>query len=92
MKLLSVVVSPLKTKKWRANFDNGTHTDFGFKGMEDYTQHGDKDRRFNYVRRHLKDLKTNDPTRAGFLSMFILWGKSRSIEKNIQYYKQMFHL
>jgi hypothetical protein len=38
---MKVTVSPLKSKKYRATFDDGTHTDFGFAGMEDYTQTGD---------------------------------------------------
>ena len=29
----------------------------------------------NYIFRHHKDLKTGDPTRAGYLSMFVLWNK-----------------
>ena len=29
----------------------------------------------NYIKRHLKDLRTNDYTRPGYLSMFLLWNK-----------------
>lgn len=50
-------------------------TKFGAKGYEDYTIHKDKERRERYINRHKKDLKTEDPTRAGYLSMFILWNK-----------------
>ena len=48
----------------------------------DYTLHKDKERRRRYRKRHEKFLKTNDPTRAGFLSR-LLWGDSTSLKKNI---------
>jgi len=94
-KLLSVDKSPLKNKKWRATFQNGSttfHTDFGFPGMEDYTQHHDPERRERYRERHLKDLKTEDPTRAGFLSMYVLWGPYTNLNDNVVYYKNKFNL
>jgi hypothetical protein len=48
---------------------------FGAEGMSDYTIHKDIDRRNRYISRHLKDLNTEDPMRAGYLSMFVLWNK-----------------
>jgi hypothetical protein len=45
-----------------------------------------------YRERHRKDLETKDPTRAGYLSYYILWGNSTSKQKNIQDYKRKFHL
>jgi hypothetical protein len=48
---------------------------FGASGASDYTKHKDKDRRERYITRHKKDLKTNDPMRPGYLSMYILWNK-----------------
>ena len=91
MKLLAVEHSPLKTKKYRALFDNGKYTDFGFKTMEDYTQHHDKERRRRYLQRHMRDLRTGDPTRAGFLSLFLLWD-SIDLRQNIRNYKHLFNL
>ena len=41
----------------------------------DYTRHKDIERRNKYIMRHLVDLRTDDPTRAGYLSMVILWNK-----------------
>ena len=83
-------------KKYVAIFtrDNGRtkRTNFGSAGMKDYTLTGDKERRRLYRQRHRKDLKTNDPTRAGHLSMFILWGESTSIRQNIINYKKKFNL
>jgi hypothetical protein len=68
------------------------NTHFGTKGMSDYTLHKDKERRDRYRNRHRKDLMTNDPTRAGFLSYYILWGDSTSMQKNISSFRKKFNL
>ena len=87
---MRLIASPRKEKKWRAEFDDSTHTDFGDATMEDYTQHHDKERREAYRSRHAKDLKTGDPRRAGYLSYYILWGESTSLAKNLADYKRRF--
>ena len=83
-------------KKYMAIFtkENGRTktTHFGSKGMDDYTLTKDKEQRKRYRQRHKKDLKTNDPTRAGFLSYYLLWGDSTSLRSNIQSYKRRFNL
>ena len=66
--------------------------DFGASGMDDYLQKGDKDQRKRYRERHKKDLLTKDPTRAGYLSYYLLWGESQSLQKNLAGYKQRFGL
>jgi hypothetical protein len=73
-------------------FDDGTTTKFGAKGYDDYTTHHNITRRDNYRKRHEKDLLTGDPTRPGFLSYYILWGDSTSLEKNIYDYIRKFNL
>ena len=65
-------------------------TYFGASGMSDYTKHKDIARRSRYRQRHKKDLNTNDPTRAGYLSYYILWGDSTSLRENIKKYKNRF--
>lgn len=83
-------------KKLMAVFtkDNGRTktTHFGAAGMDDYTITKDKERRRLYRERHKKDLATKDPTRAGFLSYYILWGDSTSRQENIKNYKRRFNL
>jgi len=96
-KLLSVTKSNKKDKKYDAKFENKKTkriktVSFGAKNMSDYTIHKDKERRERYRKRHQKDLKTNDPTRAGYLSMFLLWGNSTSLRENIKNYKKKFGL
>lgn len=96
MKLLKVVKSDKPDKKWMAVFetDGGRTktTHFGAAGMQDYTQHHDKERRERYRTRHKKDLETGDPTRAGFLSYYVLWGDSTSFDQNLASYRRRFHL
>lgn len=96
MRLLSVAKSPIPAKKWRATFelDSGRlkHTDFGSAGMDDYTLTKDKEQRERYRERHQKDLQTKDPTRAGYLSYYLLWGPYSNLSDNITYYKRKFNL
>ena len=82
--------SPRANKKWRATFSDGRHTDFGDPQYEDYTQHKDKERRRAYRQRHEKDLATRDPRSAGFLSYYLLWGKSTSLAANVREYERLF--
>lgn len=86
---MKVVASPIKTKKWRAIFKDGKHTDFGDPNYQDFTQHRDEKRREMYKQRHKKDLETGDPRRAGFLSYYILWSKP-TIEEAVRDYKNRF--
>lgn len=80
-------------KKWTAVFmiENKDKVkfkcvSFGQKGASDYTIHKDRERRNRYIDRHMKDTKTNDPTRAGFLSLYVLWNKP-SFEASVRDYK-----
>ena len=95
---MKVIIKPSTKpdKKLMAIFtkENGRTktTHFGSKGMDDYTITKDKEQRARYRQRHKKDLKTNDPTRAGYLSYYILWGDSTSRKENIKDYKKRFKL
>lgn len=59
--------------------------------MDDYTKTHDEAQRERYRARHAKDL-LGDPTRAGYLSYYILWGNSTNLRQNIQAYKKKFNL
>jgi len=90
IKLISIKKSSKSGKKLTATFEiNGKKRiiHFGASGMSDYTKHKDKDRRKRYINRHLKDLGTKNPMRAGFLSMFVLWNKT-NIQAGIRDYKR----
>jgi hypothetical protein len=95
MKLISIGDSNKPDKKLTAVFENNGRkktVHFGAKGMDDYTLTHDKDQRDRYRTRHAKDLKTGDPSKAGFLSYYILWGDSTSRKTNIAEYKKKFNL
>jgi len=75
--------------KYIAHFQNGRKTRFGAQGYEDFTTHGDIKRREAYRKRHAKDLNTNDPYRAGYLSYYILWNLP-TLSASIKDYNQRF--
>ena len=89
--------SPNKEKKMVAYFFDKEGkkvktTHFGARGMSDYTQHKDPERMKRYLARHSKmgeDWK--DPTTAGALSRWILWGKP-SLRESFNDYKKRFNL
>jgi len=65
---------------------------FGQRGGKTYIDEGDKEKRKNFRARHKRDLDTKDFKRAGFLSMFLLWGEHTSLKKNIEDYKKKINL
>ena len=90
IKLISIKKANSNSKKLTAIFEINGKTKkihFGAKGMSDFTKHKDISRRNRYIKRHLKDLNTKNPIRAGYLSMFILWNK-KSLKASIQDYKK----
>jgi hypothetical protein len=95
-KLLSVTRAKDGVHKYVAEFElkdgRKKRTAFGSEGMDDYTIKHDKEQRERYRQRHRKDLETGDPTRAGFLSYYVLWGDSKSVRRNVEAYKSRFNL
>ena len=75
--LLSVYEINENKKRYVAFFLDGRITKFGLTNPKigTYIDHNNKILRKNYIKRHLKDLKTNDYKRAGYLSLFLLWNK-----------------
>ena len=96
MKLLRVEKLSGDTHKYKAVFqgDNGRErsTKFGASGMDDFTLTKNVEQRDRYRARHAKDLQTGDPTRAGYLSLGLLWGDSTSLQTNIAAYKKKYNL
>lgn len=48
---------------------------FGAEGYEDFTKHGDLQRKQNYIQRHKSSENWSDPMTAGALSYHLLWSK-----------------
>jgi CRISPR/Cas system-associated protein endoribonuclease Cas2 len=77
-------------KKYEITFEKNGKTyvrKFGAAGMSDFTVHKDRERRERYISRHKKDLRTGDPMKPGYLSMYILWNKP-SLKASLADYKR----
>ena len=86
-----VVVSPVANKRFRT-YINGSPYDFGFKEGSTYIDHKDKQKRENYIKRHLanpieKKLIENLVPSPALLSAYLLWSygnvRNTSIQENI---------
>lgn len=75
--------------KWIAHFKDGRITRFGSAGMDDFTITKDEEQRKRYRSRHKKDLDTNDPYRAGYLSWYVLWNLP-TIQASVKDYNKRF--
>ena len=71
-------------KRFLATFSDGKKTKFGMIKGNTFLDHKDKEKRKNYIARHKKDLDTKDPQRAGYLSMFLLWGTETNLKDAIK--------
>jgi len=76
----AITKSPLKTKKFKVvvydkNEDKQKTIHFGAKGYEDFTIHGDNERKYRYIDRHKGKEDWNDPFTAGFWALHALWNK-----------------
>jgi len=102
MKLESVTKLTGSSKKYKATFclcpdgkggcekPQKREISFGASGYQDYTLGASDSDRLNYIARHRVNEDFEDPLTAGSLSRWILWGDSRSIEKNIEAFKKRF--
>jgi hypothetical protein len=89
VKIVKLEKANNKKHKWVATFDDGKKTKFGSYGMDDFTLTGDEKQRDRYRARHQKDLKTNDPQRAGYLSYYVLWNLP-TIEASVRDFNKRF--
>jgi hypothetical protein len=62
-------------KKWTITTPTGEKIHFGDKNYFDYTQHHDRARQQNYIRRHqaVGTEQWDNPYTAGFWSRWLLW-------------------
>lgn len=70
--------SPNKTKKYKVIVSDGNTVKtihFGAAGYDDYTTHGDDERKQRYIKRHKVTEDWNNPFTAGFWSRYTLWNK-----------------
>jgi hypothetical protein len=99
IKLIKIIKSPKKEKKYRAVFmKNGKlkSVDFGAAGYQNYggvgkSRHLDTERKKRYIQRHKARENWNDPTTAGALSRYILWNKP-TFRQSVNDYRLRFGL
>ncbi len=92
---LHIVPSNSKNKRFKAILKN-MHTQktihFGAKEGSTYIDHGDEQKRQNYIKRHKALNEDWGSVNAGSLSRYILWGDHQDLNKNIKDYKRKFGL
>lgn len=93
---LTITRTPNKPKAFKAVFTddkNKTKTiRFGTESNYVLNKSKTKRDRENYIKRHAVRENFNNPMTAGSLSRYILWGESRSLNKNISAFKKKFNL
>ena len=95
MELLSVTTSNAKNKRLTAKFKVGSKTQsvsFGLKNGKTYVDGRTFAEKEQYLARHKPNENWSDPTTAGSLSRFILWGPHTSLKKNVKAFKRKFNL
>lgn len=91
--IVDVKESPVHGKRYRAYIMNKRkqiqYFDFGFLGGKTFIDGRTEEERMNYWKRHMgnkteEKLITNLIASPSVLSAFLLWGKSRDLQKNIK--------
>jgi len=94
--LVSITRTPTAKKSFKAVFkqDNGRSKTIRFGTESNFTLNADKTERDrkNYIARHKVNENFNKPMTAGSLSRHLLWGDTRSLNKNIASFKKKFKL
>jgi len=90
MKIIRIEQSPIKHKRLRAFFKDGSHIDFGLFGASTYVDHKDIKKRHNYWARHYENkterhLIDNLILSPALLSAYILWGAYPNIKLNMEW-------
>ena len=72
---MNLKASTRKGKRFMVTFENGKTVHFGQAGGQTYIDHGDKEKRAAYLKRHEVNEDWTDPYSAGALSRWITWNK-----------------
>lgn len=92
MRFVSLVPSSRPTKKYVITFDSPKRTiHFGSKNSSTYLDHHDKQKRHNYLIRHMIN-EDWDSINPGSLSAIILWGKTTDLHANLKYFLDKFNI
>jgi hypothetical protein len=90
-KIKNIQASTKRNKRFQVTLENGDKYHFGLLNPVHgtYIDHGDKELRYRYWSRHYgnareKELIDSLTPSASLYSAYILWGASKSIQKNIR--------
>ena len=90
---MKIEKSNRKDKRFMATYNDGTKIHFGAKGASTFIDgKRSETERQNYLKRHDVREDFNNPKTAGALSAGLLWGKSKSLEKNHQDFMKKFKI
>jgi hypothetical protein len=89
LKIINIIVSPRKNKRFRAVLSDNSTVDFGLLGANTYLDGADINTRENYRKRHYnssveKPLIDNLVISPSLLSYYLIWGDYRDINKNVK--------
>ena len=92
MRFVSLEPSKRPAKKFVIQFENPKKTiHFGSKNSSTYLDHHDKQKRHNYLMRHMMN-EDWENVNAGSLSAYLLWGRSTNLDTNLKYYLNKFNI
>lgn len=96
MIIMLITPSRKANKRYDAEFDDGKVISFGYKGGKTFIDHKDKQKRFNYWRRHYsnpteKKLIRNLVPSPALLSTMLLWNTD-NIDKNVDILNNLWKL
>jgi hypothetical protein len=90
---MKIEKSTRKDKRFVATYADGTKVHFGSKGASTFIDGKRSEiERQNYLKRHDVREDFNNVKTAGALSAGLLWGKSKSLEKNHQDFMKKFKI
>lgn len=97
LKIISLITSTRKGKRFKAVFADGKEIHFGLKGGKTFIDEKDETKRLNYLKRHLgnkteRKLINNLTPSPALLSAFLLWGKFPDLDKNLKNLNNQFRL
>ena len=90
---MKIEKSNRKDKRFMATYADGTKIHFGAKGASTFIDGNRTEKeRQNYLKRHDVREDFNNPKSAGALSASLLWGSSKSLNKNHQDFMKKFKI
>lgn len=88
--IVNIKKSIMSGKKYMVTFSDGQIVHFGNAYEDTYIDHHNLDLRRNYRKVHKNYVSTKDNYNPIKLTYYLLWGKSRYLNKNVTFYNKKF--